>query len=232
MKKSPKKRIAMAAIAIAAAMWCFSGRSDSWLRSRVVKISSPMGMCSGEQVRAPSGVDYILTAGHCKGLAPDDIATVTDAEGHTIDRMVIAEDPNQDLLLIQGLPNMHGLDIASGFSFAEHVRTFTHGHDMDTYETEGTVIEKKHLDIPVGEASDCPQEPKYRVVDFNTILGPLPVCCLSVDEIATNAGIIPGSSGGMVVNSSGELVGVAAASDGYFGYFISIYDVQKFLSGY
>jgi S1-C subfamily serine protease len=213
-------------------------KSESWLRSRVVKLSSAKGMCSGEQVRATSGVDYILTAGHCRAMEVDGKITVTDAEGNKIQRKIVAEDPNSDLLLLEGLPNMKGLDIANSDQLTEHVRTFTHGANMATHKTEGEIIQAKQVDIPLKllqneeEIKECESMPKYSVLEIQSFFGPLTVCAMEVFETASSATIVPGSSGGMLVNDDGQLVGIASCTDGQFGYFVTLHDIQKFLSGY
>jgi S1-C subfamily serine protease len=195
-------------------------------------------MCSGEQIRAPSGVDYILSAGHCKVLEENHQVTVTDADGNSIKRDVIAEDPNSDLLLIEGLPNLKGLDIASSDEISQHVRTFTHGGNTPTHKTDGEMMETKQVQIFMGiindtkEEAECMSQPKFQSAHVQTFFGDIQVCLLQVDETAATASIVPGSSGGMLVDDAGDLVGVASCTDGQFGYFVTLHDINKFLSGY
>src|SRR5579859_3994479 len=76
---------------------------DEYPRRQVVKIAGPHGMCSGEQVRAPSGQTYILTAAHCRGFMDSTSNfTVVNEDGLSIQRRFIAEDPNSDIMLIEG----------------------------------------------------------------------------------------------------------------------------------
>lgn len=219
-------------------VYFFCGRSEDWIRARVVKLSSPHGMCSGEQVRALSGVDYILTAGHCRALSYNDEITVTDSEGRTLQRKIIAEDRESDLLLLEGLPGLKGLDVANSSSLSEHVRTFTHGSNLNTFKTEGEIIEVKEIQIVTGILSNsedydkCQSMPKYKVEKFQSWIGSVDVCTLKIEETTSSASITPGSSGGMLVDDSGELVGVASATDGHFGYFVTLPDIRRFLNGY
>lgn len=107
--------------------------SDTHIRSRIVRITSDRGMCSGEQVRAPSGQDYILTAGHCNILSSSDGAyNVVTEDGKSLKRHLVQEDPNSDLMLLEGLPGV----VAQAYR-GQRVKTFTHGRDLDTYSTEG-----------------------------------------------------------------------------------------------
>jgi hypothetical protein len=215
------------------------GPSEQDLRQKAVKIKTPgVGMCSGEQVRAPPGVDYILTAGHCKGLQVNNFFTVIDAQGNSLQRKLIAEDPNSDLLLIEGLPNLKGLRVADDYSLSEHVRTFTHGSDMNTYKTEGELVQKSRVQIALSvihsdeDEKACISLPKLKAYDAPPPFESMKVCVMDVQEVASTALIIPGSSGGMVVDDSGDLVGVASASDPRFSYFIQLEDIQSFLKGY
>lgn len=219
--------------------WCVSGHSDSYIRDRVVKLRSEHGECSGEQVQAPSGQSYILTAGHCRELADEGgTFTVHTESGAIIKRKIIAEDPSSDLLLVEGLPGVKGLSIAGWAGQQEQVRTFTHGADMDTYKTEGVLIEVKEVTIPIEliasdeEIKACTSQSKFKAVDIDTIFGPMKMCAMSVMEVATTAMIVPGSSGGAVVNSNGDLIGVVSAGGDGFGFLVRLSDVHAFLAGY
>jgi len=102
--------------------------SDAYLRERVVKLQSKRGSCSGEQVRAPSGQDYIVSAAHCIILKDsDNNIQVVKEDGTILMRKVLAEDSDSDLLLIEGLPGLRGLNIAESAAPGQYVKTFTHG---------------------------------------------------------------------------------------------------------
>lgn len=211
-----------------------SSPSDSSLRDRVVLLSSEHGACSGEQVVAPSGKNYILTAAHCLVLAEDGYIKATKENGEVFFARVIEEDNKSDLLLLEGLPNVTGIHVASNSHRFQELRTFTHGHALPTYKTKGSVIGQIHAVIPLSPAETPEEEancnkPKNKLIDLG-FFGK--ICCL--DEVATitDALIVPGSSGGMVVDSDGRLVGVVSAGDGIFGLLVTLQDIQRFLSSY
>lgn len=213
-------------------------KSDSYIRNRVVKLQSSRGSCSGEQVRAPSGQSYILTAGHCRALedASGSIEVVLDNK-KTLMRKVIAEDKFSDLLLLEGLPNVDGLELAKEWRPNQDVITYTHGRGFDTYTTRGLLVQYEDILINAGsiqtaeDQQHCESMPKFKTMGgwFGS------VCVLQVTEVVTTAAIVPGSSGGAVLDSNGDMVGVVSAGDGQgglFGYLVPLHDMRRFLSGY
>jgi len=213
-------------------------RSESYIRARSVRLIGEHNMCSGEQIKAPSGENYILSAAHCTVTAKNGEILIQTEDGRKLRRRIIAEDANSDLLLLEGVPGLEGLPIARWIGPTAHIRTFTHGSNMDTYETSGVIIETKHIEIAIEEIVDqagedaCKAMPKNKVVDDQTFFGPIKICVLSVEETATTASIVPGSSGGMAVDRDGSVVGVASCTDGFFGYLVPLEDIRVFLANY
>lgn len=211
--------------------------ADKHIRNRVVKLRSGQGSCSGEQIRAPSGRDYILSAGHCRVLEDKDgnIEVVLENK-KSLMRRVIAEDRFSDLLLIEGVPNLSGLDVASSWHPNQEVITYTHGNGYDTYTTRGSLIQLEHILVYAGEirsaedSEHCQSMPKFKEIEG--WLGN--VCVLDVTEVVTTASIVPGSSGGAVLDENGDLLGVvsAGANGSIFGYLVPLHDIKRFISGY
>lgn len=211
--------------------------SSKYARSKVVQLLGSEGRCSGEQVVAPSGVTYILTAGHCVGLKGNKTSiTVKTEDGKTLERQVIAEDAYSDLLLLEGLPATAGLKVAKSYSPTQRVRTLTHGAGLPTYETQGVLVGKLRNYVNLGfmgttYVGTC-SGPKYSIVHWDTGRGVIRVCVLDVIQTATTAMVVPGSSGGMAIDDNGDLIGVVSATDGRFSYFVSLEDIRSFLSNY
>ncbi len=207
-------------------------KSDSYIRDRVVRVQGVGGgECTGEQVRAPSGKDYILTAGHCDGIAVNNVVEVLLEDGSTMPRKVIAQDRMADLLLIEGLPSTQGLSIAEGSRPRDEIRTFTRGAGLPTYKTEGVLIDIRHMEVvidPIKSERDlhkCMSMPKFKVMS----IGFAQVCIMVSDVMMSTAMVVHGSSGGAVLNARGELVGVVSMLDAPFSYFVSLKDIKAFL---
>lgn len=216
----------------------YSRKVDSHVTSKVVRIIGDNGMCSGEQVKTAMGKSYVLTAAHCKELKIGlfGVYRVEDANKRMHFLKVIAEDPNSDLLLLEGLPNVEGLNIAerSPPAFRE-IHTYTHGRNLDTYKTSGTIIEDKAVpvimfDIAVeADEARCKEMPKLMVLE--SMWGGK-ACVMFVPLTFSTAFVAPGSSGGAVVNEDGELIGVVSAGGQGFGLFVRLQDIKAFLSAY
>jgi hypothetical protein len=206
-------------------------KSDQYIFNRVIQLQSMMGTCSGEQVRAPSGHDYILTAAHCRPLVEGGKIIAEDKSEHPA--IFIAEDPKSDLMLLAGISGMKGLSIADSAKDREEVRTFTHGAGMKAYKTSGALIESQEVKVLLGliagdeDMLKCTSMPKYEVF---YIYGIIPACILSVQETVSTAVTVPGSSGGAVVDANGDIVGVVSAGDGKFSFFVQLSDIQAFLA--
>jgi hypothetical protein len=228
--KSPLTRIAcyLLILAIFPACAMLTVRSDSYVRNRVVQLNRAGGSCSGVQVVAPSGKAYVLTASHCRGLVEAGKVEATDEQNQKYFLDFIKEDPNSDLMLLSS-PNDNGVGIADHVRMHEHVHAMTHGHGYPTYRTDGEALMLSRIEFAEFDLKDIADlaaclQPKNKISQEDAS------CHVAVVEMMSNASIIPGSSGGPLLNEYGSLVGIASCTDGYFGSFVTLGDIKKFLA--
>lgn len=209
--------------------------SNEFIREHVVMLLNKKGgECTGEQVVTDSGKTYILTAGHCKGLIEDKMIIAKYDDGSLYLLEYIAEDPTSDLLLFSS-PRIGGLKVADHVSLHEHIHALSHGGRHATFRTDGEVLEKSHVEAPFALVDEgdpesvkaCTDLPKQRIED--SMMGAM--CILTVNETMTTVAVIPGSSGGPLVNEAGDLVGVVSASETeIISAMVSLEDIHRFLS--
>lgn len=207
--------------------------SDSHLRDMVVKLQSGKGSCSGVKVVAPSGEAFILTAGHCKALLDDEGDVTAVQENGRKDTVHIVEISKDSDLMLLSSPDKDGVVLAKSVDKHQRAHSMTHGRGFPSYRTDGELLEQitievRAFDIVTAEdAARCLSDSRNSIVpDFLS-----EVCIAKESVMATTVGIVPGSSGGPVVNEYGSLVGIVSASDGVFGYLVSLDDVKLFLAG-
>lgn len=213
---------------------CTVNKSDDYIRSAVVKISSKHGQCTGTEIKASSGKEYVLSAGHCNPIVIDGKVTITTEAGDKYEREVIAEDPSSDLMLFEAVGGIPTLEIAANDHRFQHMRIFSHGHGFPTYETEGKIVSMEErgefglFEISSEEDAKRCVGSKYEIVDgmFGSI------CALNVVETVTTAMTVPGSSGGAALDDDGKIIGVLTGGDDHFSMFVTLRNIQDFLRKY
>jgi hypothetical protein len=209
----------------------FYKTTDIYARNRVLKLFDVTGACSAVLVWAPSGKAYTLTAGHCRPEVHEGKIKARNESGQEYLLDFIAEDPTADLMLLSA-PYQIGMDIAKNIGTHEPVHTMTHGRGMPSYRTDGEFLVLDLIEFalfPVVTVEDLVRcsGPKYVVMqkEFETM------CGVQSFQSVTTARIVPGSSGGPLMNAWGELVGIASTTDDSFSTFASLADIHAFLKG-
>jgi hypothetical protein len=203
---------------------------DTFERDRVVLIHSNAGSCTGVKIQAPSGINYILTAGHCRGLVVDGLVDVKFEDGteHTVRQ--VSEDLNSDLLLLEAA-DKESVSIADKAAIHDKVHTMTHGRGLSAYRTDGELLEEDMVHIPFfpiandADVNNC-QAPKFEIIPQIFFL----VCAIHGMQTQSTAWIIPGSSGGPLFNANSELIGIASAtSPDRISSWVTLKDIKAFL---
>lgn len=208
--------------------------ANDWVRDRVVLLKSIKGSCSGEEIQTPSGKTMTLTAGHCKALLINNQMTAEMEDGKEYTLTLIAIDDKSDLMLLAGVPGKV-LKIAKSYEDKhQHVHTMTHGHGMPSYRTDGELLKETDNQVLAflinsnEDAVTCEKIPgsTIEMVSF------LQLGCLTTwHSMMTTARIIPGSSGGPLLNDKEELIGVASVSEPTTGFsgMVTLEDIHAFL---
>lgn len=111
------------------------------LAKSIVMLRSPLASCTGFEVRAPSGKEYLLTAAHCSILEDDKHTIQVNTEyGTQIQARVIAIDTKSDLMLLEAAPGLPALDVAKEDHYGERVRVLGHGFGLPLWEVSGYII--------------------------------------------------------------------------------------------
>lgn len=173
------------------------------LERSVVELTNGNELCTGVQIRGYSGRKYILTAAHCLGIMDSfQNAKVITASGRELMRRFISQDKENDLALFEDVPGLPAILLAKKVSIGEDATVLGHGHGYPTYPTNAKVI-----------TMTAPADLGYKVIVINHT-------------------IAPGNSGGPAFDNSGKLIGIADATDEYFGYLIPLSSVYRFLRNY
>lgn len=209
------------------------------VKNEVVKIYSKLGSCTGVEVRGfLTGNIYTLTAGHCDALFIGDDhdqnvpVYAQTQDGEVIRIYEILEDPKSDLMLLTSAGN-DSMPVAKKVIYGEHIYTLTHGAGFPAYRTDGELLQKAQVVVGLfplnSDLADkwCSSMSKY--VKTADILG-LPVCALDVQENYATAWIVPGSSGGPMIDDDNHLIGIATATGGQFSAWVTLEDIQRFLA--
>lgn len=179
------------------------------------------GSCSGVQVTAPSGVDYILSAGHCLVLQKDGVILAESPGKAPIPRRVILESDHTDLLLLEGMPGLKGAELGRTPGRNSEIYAITHGAGFDHYSSRGEVVQEKTISvldyvIESDEQREACGKSKKRIVEkAQFLIFEVDGCFLRVRSFVTTLNAIAGgSSGGPAFDATGKLIGIVFAGGG------------------
>lgn len=209
-----------------------NAEEEQYIRGRVVQLEGNYHACTGVQITSPSGRSFILTAAHCDVLrdAQGYIQVSTDTSTRPIPRKVLEVSPNSDLMLIEGLQDLRGIDVAEVAPEHKQYSAFTHGERLPTHRANGEYLGAMRVDIGISQIDTPEEHDKCESVPKQKDQGGM--CVLSVTEEVSTISVEPGSSGGPIVNSGMELVGIVSASDSHFSFMVTLKDIHEFLKPY
>ena len=97
--------------------------------------------CTGFEIQAPSGREYLISAGHCAELADDQGSIMVHTEYDAIVmRRIIAVTPNADLLLMDPVPGLKPLQVADSYWYGERIWITGHGDALPLWTVTGNIV--------------------------------------------------------------------------------------------
>lgn len=123
----------------------------------IVKLEGNLRQCTAFQIEAPSGREYLLTAGHCVALTDDKGSITVELEnGDKIQRKLISLSGSTDLLLLEPVPGLRGFNIAQEAYRGEETHILGHGWGLPTWEVDCRLV--GNMDILDWNETVCSQE--------------------------------------------------------------------------
>lgn len=222
----------------ASAIKAFKRPSDADLREHVYKLYNKpaSGSCTAVAIVTDDGRPYVVSAGHCLGIFNENgQAYLQGEDGKEHLTVVIAEDPNSDLILITS-PKDTGARIAKNIPAHSTLIAMTYGGGYPSHKAGGEALANEVIDIPlsiIGSEKDlekCLSMPKHRAAEMSVFIFTIQVCVLSIPTVATTVKVERGSSGGPMFNDEGELAGTVVGGDEEFNYIVPARDIRKFIA--
>jgi S1-C subfamily serine protease len=211
----------------------YAKTTDSYIRNRVIQLEGNQMACTGIEVKAPSGRNYILTAAHCRALANEnsEIDAITEHDKRAIVH-IIEFDAQHDLMLLTAIDNL-SIEVAGKISAHQKIHTMTHGGRFPSYRTDGEMLEEREVRVR-GEdilnekdMAQCSGDFQYPSIDERGLY-----CAMKLTMAVSTAYVIPGSSGGPALDSSGRLVGIVSCTYGQFSGLVPLHDIIQFLKSH
>ncbi len=235
-------------------------RSEVGSKVYMIRDSVRSGGGTGFAIKAPSGQSYIMTNDHVCDVSKDGLTVLVTGDEGSMRRRIIAHDENSDLCLIEGMPGVEGLSVATfGPSLGDIVDVVGHPRLLPKHISSGEITGQEDVSILMGPISVInpetgkeeqidprkggilPQQcmmnknsQEYLELDMMFFTIKVKFCVMTVKDAYTTGIIIhPGNSGSPLVNFWGNVIGVAFATDGTnWGRIVSIEDVKAFLKNY
>jgi S1-C subfamily serine protease len=162
-------------------------------------------LCTAFEVAAPSGRNYLLTAGHCAALSQPlgDIEVDLD-NGTKLQRRIIALDKDHDIMLLEDVPHLNPLSLATSDHKGEELRIYGHGNGFPTWEVDCRIMG----DMKLGDPDQA------------------------WNQTWCSSQAAPGHSGSPALDKDGQVCGIVSRAGMGMTGLVRLEDLQAFLAAY
>lgn len=188
---------------------------EEYVRDRVFLLHGPKGKCSAVQVFAPSGQAYMLSAAHCADIMDEGRILAENEQGKDRWTVMISVDYVHDIMLLSSVSSK-ALRVAKKEEKHQKIYTMTHGDGAPTYRTDGEILKREDRQFNLGPITtpDTLLNCLARNAEMVSVIGlDTMLCVQTVDSVITTAKLLPGGSGGALLNLNHELIGIASSID-------------------
>lgn len=220
--------------------WNFSLREKLAASVVYVVTEDEQGGGTGFQIENDKGNKYLVTNNHvCAGITNNSEAKIKLQDGTTLKRHIIEISKDTDLCLIEPVPGMPALKLASNWLVGESVFVLGHPELAPNTFVSGEIVAEREISIvdfiineehPMEECTG----PRKFVTEIPVFIFMMKACVSKYSAIATTVPTYPGNSGSALVNRWGQVVGVIFASGGpsYWGDAIKLSELSEFINKY
>lgn len=201
--------------------------------SQVVKLTEKTGRSGGTgfALQMPSGEVLTMTNSHVCEL--ERLGQIYASIGRKKFPMTILEKSiNADLCLLNGLPNMNGLEVAGGVEIGDVISVVGHPALMPLAVNSGELLGYQEVVVMADDGPCEKEEGMYKTVEG--FFGP--VCTEQFEAGLTTVVVLGGNSGSPVVDWKGDVVGVLFAGHGpegaSWGVIVKLENLKEFIKNY
>lgn len=208
-------------------LFCFSLKAQPREPNEsLMRLTNGYGaVCSGVQIKWQQHL-YILTAQHCASLENDKHEIIVQAK-HFKGKLlrIIKRSETADVIVVEPYPQVPGIEIAkfAGLGEANTIYGFPDGFYKKLPNAHFIGLAQTQVD------TDDRPDPKHCLIHkWRKIEG---LRCLDVLHLAElDKPVIPGTSGGPVVNRQGQVVGIISQTDHRHSFAVLLKDIRDVLN--